>query len=841
MANNGHDHYHNGDSKASKDNGHQDYGHYQDDDSKAKDYGHKDYGRYQNDDIKVNKDESHFQNDDSSANRNPHYRHNHNHTLPWPEHVTQPSMGSADHVGDGVEGAEVPGERGEEGETDKDVVQKFLEQVEKYEKNKANCTAGTHHNLGKGVIKQYGLNRFKAQALVAVNRANFLSRIWKEGNPQLLASEYFFFTQVRSMVEGDPEIFAAGNCYDQGEFKDYYLFCPYAYRTGRGDINVKDLSVEYDYLGNSSEWFYTARHRASDLRNFSFTEGTVQWRYNQSMHMAKEVDTVVSVRYKDGHWSLPYFDCGGGDIWMMTYTVPFFAYTNGTPKFKGTSGIDIDLQKVDIDQCPSLDSTEENVFAGSHKCKPATTRCEHMSGLGFRRGSYQCVCKKGFYFPDVKAAKRYYPGTVVEEQYERKRKHLPNNYDAAFECLQCAPGCEHCTDPSPCVLTLNWLQRSILLGVSGLIVCFILVLLWFTIHYREVKVMKAASPVLMRVVLLGAFFLYCPLIVGYFEATVATCCIQFWLREIGFSISYGALLLKTWRISVVFRVRSAQRIKISDGDLIKRLLVIVFVFSVYLTARTVAGTPRVVQGEDVSGLKAFICSSDWWDHSAAIAEMLFLLWGVRLCIVVRKAPSEFNESRFISWAIYNEFLLSLFLNVSMIFLKDPFPTNPDLLYLVLFVHTQLTTTVTLAFLFGTKAYLVYKYRGKEQTSQGGGTTMISRGSKYNKASNLIPPTSLTNPVASNGGFGDRGEEEECESFLEKDIQEEFRRLYTQLEVLKQRNMKLGNRHLQHKLSAMTEAATKDDPPADCPLPPSPNLASKRIVINLDDYNESTNV
>lgn len=37
-----------------------------------------------------------------------------------------------------------------------------------------------------------------------------------------------------------------------------------------------------------------------------------------------------------------------------------------------------------------------------------------------------------------------------------------------------------------------------------------------------------------------------------------------------------------------------------------------------------------------------------------------------------------------------------------IFLKDPFPTNPDLLYLVLFVHTQLTTTVTLAFLFGTK-------------------------------------------------------------------------------------------------------------------------------------------
>lgn len=48
-----------------------------------------------------------------------------------------------------------------------------------------------------------------------------------------------------------------------------------------------------------------------------------------------------------------------------------------------------------------------------------------------------------------------------------------------------------------------------------------------------------------------------------------------------------------------------------------------------------------------------------------LVEVMFLIWGIRLCIVVRKTPSEFNESRFISMAIYNEFLLSVFLNVSM--------------------------------------------------------------------------------------------------------------------------------------------------------------------------------
>ena len=30
--------------------------------------------------------------------------------------------------------------------------------------------------------------------------------------------------------------------------------------------------------------------------------------------------------FQDGEWHKPYYDCGGGNIWMMTYTVPFFGY-----------------------------------------------------------------------------------------------------------------------------------------------------------------------------------------------------------------------------------------------------------------------------------------------------------------------------------------------------------------------------------------------------------------------------------------------------------------------------------------------------------------------------------
>jgi len=51
------------------------------------------------------------------------------------------------------------------------------------------------------------------------------------------------------------------------------------------------------------------------------------------------------------------------------------------------------------------------------------------------------------------------------------------------------------------------------------------------------------------------------------------------------------------RISVVFQVRSAQRVRISDADLIKRLLLIVFVFAICLMIRMLVAQPRAVTGK----------------------------------------------------------------------------------------------------------------------------------------------------------------------------------------------------------------------------------------------------
>ncbi|GAB0088414.1 uncharacterized protein DMENIID0001_028240 [Sergentomyia squamirostris] len=610
----------------------------------------------------------------------------------------------------------------------RDVVTRFLQIVESQHLLGANCTAGTALNLGEGVVDRYAQDRFRIEAEVAVNRANMLTRIFKLTSPSVQESEHLLHASVLSMVEFDDDIFAAGNCFDWNQHPAKKgLYCPFAYRLpppDQGASLAKDLAAEYNYLGNTSEWFFLARKNAEKV--IAHNE-----QYIKSFHLYlnstdRTADEILSVKYEDGRWSKPYYDCGGGNIWMLTYTVPFFGYENETYFFKGTSGIDIDLRRVDIDQCPQRISSSGvslplNIFAGTDKCKPRTTECEAISGLGFRRGSYKCICRRGFYFPDTISSQKYFNGSTLEEEYEKFMLGESSMYKnrATFECLPCAEGCDSCKDSSPCVAALNWPMRTSILVMACAIIGFLPPAAFFTFKYQQVKVVRAASPALLRVIALGAFFIYCTTIVLYPPPSLYTCTARVWLREIGFSLTYGALMLKTWRISVIFRVRSAKAVKITDASLLKRLGILCGAVGAFLLIRTIVAPPRVVVGRTTDDLKAYLCKTDWWDHTFTSMEVLFLAWGVRLCIMVRKAPSEFNESRFISMAIYNEFLLTCFLNVSMLFLQSP--ANPDLLFIIFFCHTQLTVTLLLALIFGSKVYLVFRGGGKPEDSIGLGT------------------------------------------------------------------------------------------------------------------------
>ena len=113
------------------------------------------------------------------------------------------------------------------------------------------------------------------------------------------------FTNILKLNEG---IFGTAIAYEPYMYNSKVeLFCPYFYRTSKGKIECRNLvDAQYDYL--DQEWYKTAK----DLNK--------------------------------GFWSEPYFDEGGGNIMMVTFSQPFYKNVNGKRIFSGVITCDISLQ-----------------------------------------------------------------------------------------------------------------------------------------------------------------------------------------------------------------------------------------------------------------------------------------------------------------------------------------------------------------------------------------------------------------------------------------------------------------------------------------------------------------
>ncbi|KAI3386503.1 hypothetical protein SNEBB_005303 [Seison nebaliae] len=611
-----------------------------------------------------------------------------------------------------------------------DKIGKFLNLLKRIEDNKHNCKLGTDEMLGDEFETHYGVQRFRREAQVAVTRANVLTDFWKNRYPfklTLMERIDLFYLMVRRMVDANENIYAAGNCYDENEFNlsipissktgNEKLFCPYAYRHNSTLIVTKDLSAQYNYMEEDNDWFSNARNKAV---------GKLKDYYQEKIHDVQSISyyrnksfqkkSSLEVSYDDGHWSKPYFDCGGGFIWMMTYTIPFFGYTNNRYHFKGTSGIDIDLRKVDINQCDG----EDKVFRNTNKCIKKSS-CQYKSGLGFRRGSYSCICEDGYYFPLIYRNSSLsdknlvhnetiwsYNGEAVEQLYENKmnRIHSQYNYDE-LKCLKCADGCVTCTDNTTCLLLANKVFRNICMSTTG----FISILLFFSfllmlIKYSGERIIKSSSPLLMQIILCSSLLTYTQIVLYALNPTTITCTFIYLLRDLGFIGYYGALMLKTWRISVVFQIKSARTIKISDSMLMRRLMTMVLVVVGFLAIRTVVARSSRQQIKTADNLIAYLCKTDWWDHSAFLARFIILAWGTRLSYLVRRAPSLLNESRLIGIAIYNETICTCIIYPASLLIRTIW--GPDGTLAACFIHTHVTITLSLMLIFGSKLIHLYK-------------------------------------------------------------------------------------------------------------------------------------
>ncbi|XP_036452870.1 probable G-protein coupled receptor 158 [Colossoma macropomum] len=623
------------------------------------------------------------------------------------------------------------------------VVAAFLHTGDSSALAQANCSR--RYELGGLRASSSSTSRHSLRPAVeaVVRAAGLLNGLLPLGDGQPQRDAVWYGALVRSLLDADLRIHRAALAL---QAKPRLLL--QATRSG-GHVAVRDLK--------ESEWHdeFRERKRVHGIRGRGPEPGEIKW-------------------------SAPYLECEGGSFvphWLLTLSSGIYAPGTdaAAPEFRGVVRVDVNLQDEDIDQCSS-----SGWFAGTHRCNLTTMECKPVPGHGFVLDKYKCQCKRGFYSPSRVALN----GVSKSEQ----GLYSDEPSDVSVRCLPCREGCSFCRDDSPCLAQEDGVLRVAVASFQGLCMLLDFISMPVVYHFRRNKRIKSSGLILLEAILAGAVLLYFPVMILYFQPSVFRCILLRWVRLLGFATVYGTVILKLYRVLKVFLSRTAQRIPYMTSWRVLRLLTAILLVVLWFL---VAWTLAMCQSTDIhhalvdvgvtpEGLHFNMCLLDRWDYMMAVAEFLFLLWGVYLCYAVRTVPSAFHEPRYMAVAIYNELLISAIFHIIRFTLAPGL--HPDWMLMLFFVHTHLTVTVTLGLLLIPKFLFTGTHMQDDIATEAYEDELdMGRSGSY-----------LNNSITS--AWSEH-------SLDPEDIREELKKLYGQLEIYKRKKMLANNPHLQKKRSS----------------------------------------
>uniref|UniRef100_A0A7N5ZWN8 G-protein coupled receptors family 3 profile domain-containing protein n=1 Tax=Anabas testudineus TaxID=64144 RepID=A0A7N5ZWN8_ANATE len=611
------------------------------------------------------------------------------------------------------------------------------------------------------------------------NTANFLNMIFQASDLRestVQEDMEWYHALVRALLEADVLIQRALLTFDADPTAQVPQLVLRATRNPTAKVQtivLQDLSKAWESLhppapAPDDSWF----------RQFKFPESSQPMAALSKRVLINDLSTLDTPKWGQGdsyvtdrsgvRWaSAPFLDCKDGRFepsWMLTLSTSFYGLKPDlTPEFRGVIRVDVNIQDIDLDQCATGDAW----FADTHQCNRTSMECMPIPGRGFRLGQYCCRCKDDGGYVNRSDGSTCYPNMPI--------------------CLPCWPGCKSCQDGAPCWVQEDWLLRAAVLAVQGVFMFLIFVSMMVAYKHRRNRRIRASGLLLLETILFGSLLLYFPVFILYFKPSTFRCILLRWVRMLGFSIVYGTVTLKMYRVLKVFLSRTAQRVPyMSSLHLLRILGVMLMTVSWFLCAWTVGvlqnrdrNIPVFITTSTSDGQGFILCYLDRWDYMMAVAELLFLCWGSSLWTAVRPVPSAFHEPRYMGIAIHNELLLSSMFHL----FRFTFPSlHPDWMLLLSFTHTHVTITVTLALLFIPKFLYVSK-PGREEIAA----------EVYEDEVDLRRSGSYLN-----SSFHSAWSEHSVDP---DDFRDELKKLYAQLEVHKTKKMTANNPHLTKKRSS----------------------------------------
>ena len=205
----------------------------------------------------------------------------------------------------------------------------YIAQVYRELQNKSGCNDVAVLNI------TFDSERWKNEAFLAVEVANLLTSLWpvKKSDGQSVAeNDTLLFEIARANVLFSPSVFGSVVCLELKLYRNK-RFCPYAFKDRKlnGRIHVMDFaqSHEYDYSTSPNAiWWAGIRDKTRNTKMYDRMQVTDFYSIEQENASVGQNLTRLLVRYEDGLWTRPYFDCFGGKVWMITFLAPIFNETS---------------------------------------------------------------------------------------------------------------------------------------------------------------------------------------------------------------------------------------------------------------------------------------------------------------------------------------------------------------------------------------------------------------------------------------------------------------------------------------------------------------------------------
>ncbi|XP_048580752.1 gamma-aminobutyric acid type B receptor subunit 2-like isoform X2 [Nematostella vectensis] len=249
--------------------------------------------------------------------------------------------------------------------------------------------------------------------------------------------------------------------------------------------------------------------------------------------------------------------------------------------------------------------------------------------------------------------------------------------------------------------------------ISLACICASLFFLWFNTKYKAIRFIKMSSPNLNNAMIFGCVLNYVSVLLFGLDGGLLTrghdiaCASRTWMLSLGFSLAYGSMFSKTWRVHTIFTNRKLRRKVVKDRHLFIIVMAIVFVDVVYLSVWQIldplTSVLRQSTTQDLEDVVVVVqvrhCeSADTYRWLGVLCgyKGLLLLFGAFLAWETRRVTiAALNDSKYIGMSVYNVFVLCVIGVPMSLVMRD----HPDACYAIVAISIIFCTSITLCLVF----------------------------------------------------------------------------------------------------------------------------------------------